>query len=74
MSTRSTPAPEPQDRSATGLVVEQVAGDSVVIAGNIEVVLLRVKGDRAHIGVIAPEDVPIARGEVYRERARDYLT
>jgi carbon storage regulator CsrA len=56
------------------LVVEQVAGDSVVIAGNIEVVLLRVKGDRAHIGVIAPEDVAIARGEVYRERARDYLT
>jgi hypothetical protein len=34
-----------------GLVVEQEAGDSVVIAGDIEIVLLGVKGDRAHISL-----------------------
>jgi carbon storage regulator CsrA len=68
MSTRSTPTPEPHDRSE--LVIEQEAGDSVVIAGQIEIVLLEVNGDRAHIGVIAPEGVTIARGEVYGERSR----
>jgi carbon storage regulator CsrA len=74
MATRSTPTPEPQDHPGSRLDVEQKAGDSVVIAGDIEIVLLQVKGDRAHIGVIAPEGVAIARGEVYRERSRDYLT
>jgi carbon storage regulator CsrA len=68
MSPRSTPTPQPQDHPSSGLVVEQGAGDSVVIAGDIEIVLLRVQGDRADIGVIAPEGVAVARGEVYRKR------
>jgi carbon storage regulator len=63
--------PDPEDRS--GLVVEQQAGDSVVIGGDIEIVLLEVNGDRAHIGVIAPEGVAIARSEVYREQSRDSI-
>ena len=70
MSKRRTPSSDP----GPGWVVEQSPGDSVVIAGDIEIVLLQVKGDRAHIGVIAPEGVAVARGEVYRDRSRDYLT
>ena len=68
MSTRSTPTREPHDRS--GLVIEQEAGDSVLIAGQIEIVRLEVKGDRARIGVIAPEGVAIARGEVCGAQSR----
>ena len=45
------------------------AGDRVVIASQVEIVLLAVKSDRAHIGAIAPEGVAIARGEVYGERS-----
>jgi carbon storage regulator CsrA len=67
MSQQSTPTPEPQDHPGSGLVIEQEAGDTVVIAGDIHIVLLEVNGERAHIGVIAPEGVAIARGEVYRE-------
>jgi carbon storage regulator CsrA len=67
MSTHSTPTPKPQDRSRA--VVERQAGDSVVIAGDIEIVLLEVKGDRVQIGVIAPEGVAITPGEVGRERS-----
>lgn len=74
MSTQSIPTPDPQNSAGSRWVVEQEAGDSVVIAGSIEIVLLRVRGDRAHIGVIAPEGVAIARGEIHRELARDYLT
>jgi carbon storage regulator CsrA len=63
----------PDDGPGFGRIVEQVAGDSVVI-GDVEITLLRVMGDRAHIAVNAPDGVAIARGEVYRERSRDYLT
>ena len=56
------------------LVVEHASADRVTIAGEIEIVLLQVKHDRAHIGVIAPKGVTIARGEVYRDRSRDSLT
>ena len=51
------------------MVVERGAGDSVVIAGDIEIVLLEVKGDRVQIGVIAPEGVAITPGEVRRVRS-----
>jgi sRNA-binding carbon storage regulator CsrA len=60
MSMRSTPEGDPR----SGWVVDQQPGDSVVIAGGIEIVLLRVHGDRAEIGVIAPEGVAITPGEV----------
>ena len=53
------------------LVVEQTSADRFTIAGEIEIVLLQVRHDRAHIGVISPEGVTIARGEVYRARSRD---
>lgn len=58
-------------REARALVVEHTAPDRVRIAGEIEIVLLQIRHDRAHIGVIAPEGVTIARGEVYRDRSRD---
>jgi sRNA-binding carbon storage regulator CsrA len=60
MPIRSTP----EGDTGSGWVVEQQPGDSVVIAGGIEIVLLRVRGDRAEIGVIAPEGVAITPGEV----------
>lgn len=71
---QSSPAPEPQETPSSGLLVERKASDIIVIGGAIEIVLLGIKGDRAHIGVIAPAGVSIARGEIYRERSRDYLT
>jgi carbon storage regulator CsrA len=74
MSTHhSNPASETQGHQRFERIVEQAAGDTVVI-GDVEIVLLRIRNDRAHIGVNAPDGVPVARSEVYRERSRDYLT
>ena len=74
MSTHhSKPPSETQRHPRFERIVEQAAGDTVVI-GDVEIVLLRVKHDRALIGVKAPAGVSVARGEVYRERSRDYLT
>jgi carbon storage regulator CsrA len=72
MSTESsTPEPEPEDRQGLELVVERKTGESVVIGEEIEIKLVRVRGDRAHIGVQAPEGVPIVRSEVHRAASRD---
>jgi carbon storage regulator len=51
-----------------GLVVERASGQSVMIGDQIEIVLLRVKGNRAHLGVVAPEGVKVARVESHRSR------
>jgi carbon storage regulator CsrA len=68
MDTHSTtPAPEPRDDPRRSLVVERTSGESVVIGGEVEITLLRVIGDRAHIGVTTPEGVPVTRSELYRE-------
>lgn len=60
MSMRQTP----QRDQGSGWVVERSPGDSVVIAGVVEIVLLRVQGDWAEIGVIAPEGVAITPREL----------
>jgi carbon storage regulator CsrA len=58
--------PQREGVQGLGLVVERGPSESVVIGDEIEVILLRVKGDRVSLGVVAPEGVEIARGEAYR--------
>jgi sRNA-binding carbon storage regulator CsrA len=50
-------------KGSHGLVVERYPRQSVVIADGIEVILLRVKGDYASLGVIAPNGVTVTRTE-----------
>jgi carbon storage regulator len=69
MSTESsTPTPE---RQGLDLVVERKTGESVVIGDEIEIKLVGVKGDRARIGVLAPEGVTVVRSEDHRSAPRD---
>jgi carbon storage regulator CsrA len=74
MRTPATPARESTADPASAVTIERRSADSVVVDGTVEIVLLNVRADRAHIGIIAPEGVSIARAEIYRDRARDYLT
>ena len=50
------------------VVVERCPQQSIVIACGVEVILLGVKGDRAKLGVIAPEGVKVSRKETYGRR------
>lgn len=49
------------------LVITRKLGERIVIDHDIEVRLIRVKPDRAMIGIIAPDDVTIKK-----RRAREY--
>lgn len=46
------------------LVLSRKVGDSIKIGDNIEIVVNRISGNRVTIGVEAPKDVRILRGEV----------
>jgi carbon storage regulator len=46
------------------LVLSRKAGERLVINDNITVTVVRVRGDRIQIGIDAPADVPIVRGEL----------
>ena len=49
------------------LVLSRKVGDSIKIGDNIEIVVNRISGNRVTIGVDAPKDVRIMRGEVELE-------
>lgn len=50
------------------LVLSRKVGERLVIGGNITVVISRVAGNRVTIGIEAPDDVRIVRGELKPER------
>lgn len=49
------------------LILSRKSGESIVIAGNIRVTVVRVEGETVKIGVDAPPSVPVHRQEVYDE-------
>ena len=46
------------------LVLTRKAGEELVIGDNIRVVVNRVAGNRVTLGLVAPQDVRIVRGEL----------
>ncbi|TYP75726.1 carbon storage regulator CsrA [Paenibacillus methanolicus] len=47
------------------LVLARKSGESIMIAGNIEVVVVSVEGDNVKLGIRAPKEVEIFRKEIY---------
>ncbi len=53
------------------LVLSRKINESVVIAGEITVKIVRIEGDQVRLGIQAPTRVPIHRQEVYDEIQRN---
>lgn len=49
------------------LVLTRKPGQKIIIADNIEVVILEIKGDTIKIGIDAPKQISIYRDEIYDE-------
>ena len=47
------------------LALSRKKGEALVIANNIEVTILEIKGDQVKIGISAPREVPVYRKEIY---------
>jgi carbon storage regulator len=49
------------------LVLTRKTGQKLIIANDIEIVVLETKGESVKLGINAPKTVPIYREEVYEE-------
>lgn len=47
------------------LVLSRKKNESIVINGNIEIVIVEIRGDKVRLGVEAPKEVPVHRREVF---------
>jgi len=48
------------------LVLSRKSNESIMIGGNIEVIVLGVEGDNVKLGIRAPKEVDIYRQELYQ--------
>lgn len=48
------------------LVLSRKKDQRIMIADNIEVTVIEIRGDRVKLGFVGPSEVPIHREEVYR--------
>lgn len=51
-------------RDSSMLVLSRKVGEQIVIAGDIVILVKRIKGDRVSIGIEAPQTVRVARTEL----------
>lgn len=49
------------------LVLSRKLGEELVIAGDIVITVVEIRGDRVRLGVTADRDVPVHRREVYEK-------
>lgn len=49
------------------LVLSRRVNDSIAIGDNIEIVVVEIKGDQVKLGVKAPKEVKVFRGEIHAE-------
>ncbi len=50
------------------LVLTRKIGESVVIAGNIRVVITDIRGEKVRLGIAAPTGVIVDRAEIHERR------
>ena len=48
------------------LVLTRKLGESIVIGNNVRVTVLEMQGKQVRLGIEAPPEVPVHRGEVYK--------
>lgn len=53
------------------LVLSRKPGQAIHIGDDVKLVIVRVKGNQIQIGVEAPKDVPVVRGELKKEEQSD---
>jgi carbon storage regulator len=49
------------------LALTRKIGDSIMIADNVEVVVLAIQGEQVKLGINAPKDISILRKEIYTQ-------
>lgn len=56
------------------LVLTRNRDEKIMIGDNIIITIVEIRGDKVRIGIEAPKDVSVHRGEVYKAIQRDKLS
>ena len=56
------------------LVLSRKKNESIVINGNITIVVVEIRGDKVRLGIEAPREIPVHRREVYEAIQRNELS
>lgn len=49
------------------LVLSRLVNESIVIADEVEITVVSIRGDKVRLGIQAPKDIPVHRKEVWVE-------
>ena len=49
------------------LVLTRKTGTEIMVGDDIVITILGIQGDRVRVGVSAPRNIPVNRGEIYAE-------
>ena len=55
------------------LVLSRKVGDKLVIDGNITVEVVKIQGNRISLGIVAPSNIKILRGELTEQQAKEQI-
>ena len=55
------------------LVLTRNVGEEIVIGNDIHITVVAVKGEKVRLGVTAPKDVVVDRGEIHESRQQHFL-
>ena len=47
------------------LILSRKTNESIIIGDNVEVMVVEIKGDQVKLGINAPKEVSLYRGEIY---------
>jgi len=47
------------------LVLTRMYDEKIVIGDNVVITIVEIRGNKVRIGISAPKDVPVHRGEIY---------
>jgi carbon storage regulator len=50
------------------LVLSRKVGEEIVIGNDIRIKVLEIRGGKARIGIVAPEDIVVDRQEIHEKR------
>jgi carbon storage regulator len=70
----NSPQQQSNSRKNQMLVLSRKVGEKLVIDGNITVEVVRIQGNRITLGLVAPADVKILRGELHQMQAKPQTT
>lgn len=56
------------------LVIMRRQEEELIINGNIKIKIFKISGNQVSIGIEAPREIPIYRGEIYEEMRLNKIT